>query len=71
MTGKATILSRTTKVRFPAGKYFIGDPCYCFGDESWREYGRQNDDFRAPSFITEMKGHTWESETRVEQRDEN
>lgn len=59
---KAKILSQTTKVQFPRGRYFIGDPCYCFGDKTWNEIGRQTNGFHDTTIMAELGEFTMWSE---------
>ena len=39
----------------PAGKYFIGDPCYVIADKKWKDFCDkmldENNDFNASSLL--------------------
>lgn len=59
---KAQILSHTTKMRFPKGTYFVGDPCYCFNSKTWDEIGRQTDGFGDDTIMAELRDFTMWSE---------
>ena len=34
---KMTVKTETAKVEVPAGRYYLGDPCYVLGDAKWHE----------------------------------
>lgn len=53
------------KFKFPAGTYYIGDPCYMIDDDDWQEigdktgwFGAGNEPFINYNGLFELKGRT-------------
>ncbi len=50
--------------RLPAGKYFIGDPCYVFNDDTWDTLCEKHLDAMSTGEIFEFNGHqVWSHST--------
>lgn len=45
----------TDKHTFPPGKYVVGDPCYCFTSETWKEFAKVTNRFNDTGAI-DFKG---------------
>lgn len=51
--------AEVTAVRLPAGKYYVGDPCYSIPDARWMEWLEAADYMDNPRLlIADLDGHT-------------